>query len=69
MDLKTPNFIGKIHCPNCGSLYLIIDNEIISCPVCEVSINSKKQGICEECARREGISSVTNLNFNKSSYY
>ena len=61
------NFIGRLHCPKCNSLYIIIDNEIISCPVCDLSSESMMIEICEESTNREGISSVTNLNFNKSS--
>ena len=67
MDLKKTNFTEKLHCPNCNCMYIIIDNKIISCPVCEVSSKQKILKVCEENASRERISSVTNLNFNKSS--
>ena len=53
MDLKKTNFIGKLHCPNCGCMYIIIDNEILSCPVCEVSLLQKRSNTCEEDASSE----------------
>ncbi|MFX1389852.1 MAG: hypothetical protein ACFE9Z_07325 [Promethearchaeota archaeon] len=44
MELKKPNIMKRTHCPNCNCIYIIIDNEIIVCPLCELSskdINSK----------------------------
>ena len=67
MGLKKTNFTEKLHCPHCNCMYIIIDNEIVSCPVCEVSSYNKPIIKCEENTSRDGISSITNLNFNKSS--
>ena len=36
MGLEKQNFAARCHCPECNGLYIIIDNEIISCPVCEL---------------------------------
>ena len=69
MDLKKINFIGKLHCPNCGCMYIIIDNEILSCPVCEVLLAQKGSNTCEEDADSERISSIEELKFNKTTYF
>lgn len=53
MDSKKTNFIGKCHCPECNCMYIIIDNEIISCPECEISSNQNKLDNYEEDAREE----------------
>ncbi|MFX1310615.1 MAG: hypothetical protein ACFE9M_12890 [Promethearchaeota archaeon] len=61
MDFKDMNFTRRYHCPECNAMYIIIDNEIISCPVCDIAFNGKIREIIEE------ETSVLNLKFNKSS--
>ena len=53
MDSKKTNFIGKCHCPECNGLYIIIDNEIISCPVCELNSHGNASKIYEEEVGKE----------------
>ena len=61
MDIKEIYFTRRFHCPDCDSLCLIIDNEIMSCPVCDVSLYGKIKTFTEE------ETSLMNLKFNKSS--
>ncbi len=66
MTLENRKFVGTLHCPTCNCMYIIIDNEIVLCPVCELSSKGNESiHNKEEC--RERISSISNLNFNKSS--
>ncbi len=55
MDVKKTKFVGNCHCPYCNSMYIIIDNEIISCPGCDLSLISKKSIIFEEEDARKEI--------------
>lgn len=66
MDIKNTRMVGKHHCPECNCMYIRIDNEIVSCPGCELSSKGNRSIINEEeCQER--ISSISDLNFNKSS--
>lgn len=53
MNTEKINFVGSCHCPECNSLYIIIDNEIISCPVCEIRSNQNASKMYEEEAGKE----------------
>ena len=55
MDIKKMNFIGKYRCPECNCMYIIIDNEIMSCPGCEYSSKKSKSKICEDGTRKEEL--------------
>lgn len=55
MDSKKTNFIGKCHCPECNGLYMIIDNKIISCPVCELNSHGNISKMDEEEAGKEVV--------------
>ena len=66
MVLKYNENIGNLHCPECNCIYIIIDNEIVSCPGCEL-ISKGYSSIINEEERQERTSSILNLNFNKSS--
>ena len=57
MDVEKINFIGSCHCPECNGLYIIIDNQIISCPVCELNSNQNVSKIYEEDAGKELVQS------------
>ena len=49
------NFTGRLHCPECNCMYIIIDNEIQSCPGCEFSSRVKNLQIYGEDAGEEEI--------------
>lgn len=66
MVLEKRKIVGKLHCPECSCIIIIIDNEIAFCPKCVLSSKSNSSFLDEE-ESRERISSITNLNFNKSS--
>lgn len=53
MGLEKINFVGRCHCPECNGLYIIIDNEIISCPGCELNSNGNVSKMYEEEAGKE----------------
>jgi hypothetical protein len=54
MEFYNVNFMKRCHCPNCNCLYIIIDNEIISCPGCEIaSITNLTQKNYEDDAEKE----------------
>ena len=55
MDIKKMNFIGRYHCPECSSMYIIIDNKIVSCPGCEFSSKKSKFKTCEDGTRKEEL--------------
>ena len=55
MNIEKINFTERLHCPECNCMYLIIDNEILSCPGCEFSSESKPRQIYEEDAGEEEI--------------
>jgi len=57
MDVEKINFVGSCHCPECNGLYIIIDNEIISCPVCEISSSQMVSKIYEEDGGKELVQS------------
>jgi hypothetical protein len=37
MVLENKNVVGKLHCPECSCIYVVIDNEIALCPKCLLS--------------------------------
>ncbi|NVM38162.1 MAG: hypothetical protein HWN81_21390 [Candidatus Lokiarchaeota archaeon] len=47
------NFVRNCHCPECNGMYIIIDNEIISCPVCELKSNQNLSKMYDEEAGKE----------------
>ena len=55
MNIEKINFTGRLLCPECNCMYLIIDNEILSCPGCEFSSKSKPMQLYEEGAGEEEI--------------
>ena len=55
MDIEKINFTGRLHCPECNCIYIIIDNEILSCPGCEISSEVKTKQMYEEGAGEEEI--------------
>lgn len=55
MDVIKKKFVGNCHCPYCNSMYIIIDNEIISCPGCDLSLMYNKLNIFEEEDARKEI--------------
>lgn len=55
MELKKTKFVGNCHCPNCNCMYIIIDNEIISCPGCELSSKYNELIIYEEEDARQEL--------------
>ncbi len=55
MEVKKKKIIRNCHCPNCNSMYIIIDNEIISCPGCELSLKNNELFIYEDEDDRKEI--------------
>lgn len=55
MGLEKINFAGSCHCPECNGLYNIIDNEIISCPVCELKSHGNASKMHEEEVGKEVV--------------
>ncbi|MFX1375204.1 MAG: hypothetical protein ACFFA0_05275 [Promethearchaeota archaeon] len=47
-------FVGYVRCPYCRTGMIVIDNEVVSCPVCEV----KQQEKAERLGRGNHISQV-----------
>ena len=49
MDLENMYLTRYLHCPNCNSMYIIMDCEIIACPICNLfrfkKIQEFKRGI------------------------
>ncbi|MHA1932248.1 MAG: hypothetical protein ACW96X_06885 [Promethearchaeota archaeon] len=41
MSFEDFNFILRTHCPHCKTDMIIIDNEVISCPLCELTRREK----------------------------
>lgn len=58
MDNKEIYFTRRFHCPDCDTLCIMIDNEIISCPACDISLYGKIRRDIEE------KTSLVNLKFN-----
>ena len=48
------NFTHCTRCPHCKTSMIVIDNKVISCPLCEVmrrgriSTSQKKKAVCQE---------------------
>lgn len=55
MEFSKTNFIERIHCPNCNCMYIIIDNEIFSCPGCEINFHSNGLTLNEDALKNEVI--------------
>jgi hypothetical protein len=67
MALENKNIVGKLHCPECSCMLIVIDNEIAFCPRCLISSENNGLSLKEEESQKR-ISSITNLKFNKSTY-
>ncbi len=66
MVLENKEIVGKLHCPECNCMFIVVDNEIAFCPKCVISSESTGSFLKEE-ENEDRISSIPNLNFNKSS--
>jgi hypothetical protein len=53
MDMININFVNRSHCPNCNVMYIIIDNEIILCPNCEVNSHCNESKFYEDNSEKE----------------
>lgn len=62
MVLENKNIVGKLHCPECNCMLIVIDNEIAFCPRCVLSSKSNGSFLDEEESQKR-VSSITNLNF------
>ncbi|MFW9969254.1 MAG: hypothetical protein ACFFDF_03575 [Candidatus Odinarchaeota archaeon] len=66
IQIKNTKTAGKLHCPECDTIFILIDNEIVFCPGCELSSRGGFSFLNEEeCQKR--TSSIIDLNYNKSS--
>jgi len=63
---KNKEIVGKLHCQECNCMFIVIDNEIAFCPRCLLSSESNGSFLDEEESQKR-VSSIANLNFNKSS--
>ena len=61
MNIREIYFTRQLHCPDCNTLCLMIDNMIYSCPQCDVSLYGNVENVFEE------KTSNLSLKFNKSS--
>ena len=66
MVVEKKKIVGKLHCPECSCMLIIIDNEIVFCPKCVLSSECIGSFFDREESQKR-VSSITNLNFNKSS--
>jgi uncharacterized Zn finger protein (UPF0148 family) len=48
MNFEDFNFTNRTHCPHCNTGMILIDRKVISCPLCELERNKKKQKIEKE---------------------
>lgn len=66
MILENKNIIGKLHCPECSCILVVIDNEIAFCPKCLLS-SERNNSFLDKGESQKDVSSIKNLNFSKSS--
>ena len=48
MSFEDFNFTLRTHCPHCKTRMIVIDNMVISCPLCELERSKKVQNFEKE---------------------